>query len=575
MQKAGKFYLRMRLLSFMFVFLLALGISGIASAFEIPTGNEDVKLRWDNSIRYNVGYRVNAPYDSIVNNPNFDDGDRNFGHGIVQSRFDLLSELDLVVKKNYGFRVSAAGWYDPIYNRGVQNDSVSTSNHLDSAGNPALGFNDYVKRRYRGPDGELMDAFVFGNFSPGGVPVQVKVGRHALNWGESLFATASFNSVSYSQAPIDLQKGYAVPNITAKELFRPLASVSATVVPIQSLSFAAQYIFEWAPNKYPEAGTYLAPYDMMLDSAESMWDPDLGLVYRSSDIEPGNIGNFKEYGISARWSPAFLDGTIGLYFRKTTDKFSQFNVELDPLLSGLPAQYRFNYPDDIRIYGVSLSKTFFGVSVGAELSYRQNMPLASDAALIASDETAAIFGIPVGQYRTTLPDSGDTYTARGDTLHGIVNFLGLINKTPVWDSASWTVEFSWQRWQRVSANEELFKGRDGYEAIDRVSKDAYYVDAMFQSTWFHVLPGVDLTGTLYWGQGLSGNSATTGTICERAGSYMIGLTADIYSRYKVDLAFTDYFGKTSEVDGVVTEINGDQSLLKDRGFVSLTFRATF
>jgi hypothetical protein len=31
---------------------------GTAAAFEIQTGNEDVKINWDNTIRYNLGHRI-------------------------------------------------------------------------------------------------------------------------------------------------------------------------------------------------------------------------------------------------------------------------------------------------------------------------------------------------------------------------------------------------------------------------------------------------------------------------------------------------------------------------------------
>src|SRR5574337_56535 len=60
-------------------------------------------------------------------------------------------------------------------------------------------YSDYTKRYYRGPSGELLDAFVFANFDAGVVPVKVKAGRHTVFWGESLFLGGALNSISYAQ----------------------------------------------------------------------------------------------------------------------------------------------------------------------------------------------------------------------------------------------------------------------------------------------------------------------------------------------------------------------------------------
>ena len=99
-----------RLLSAMIVASLA--ATGSAGAVEINTGNPDVVLRWDNTIRVNLANRVEGQDREILNSPNFDDGDRNFDRGMVSERVDLLSEFDLVYQDRFGFRVSGAGWYD-------------------------------------------------------------------------------------------------------------------------------------------------------------------------------------------------------------------------------------------------------------------------------------------------------------------------------------------------------------------------------------------------------------------------------------------------------------------------------
>ncbi len=565
--RCKRFILAVLVVAFIF------GLCGGAIAFEIKTGNDDFKVNWDNSIRYNLGYRVGSQDQAILSNPNLDDGDRNFGSGLVTNRLDILSELDLSYKKNYGFRISGAGWYDQSYSNQVSNTSVTTSNHLDGSGNQSIGLNNYVKRYYEGPNGELLDAFAFGKFNIADIPLQFKAGRHTLYFGESLGLTAALNGIAYAQAPIDFAKAYAVPGSSVKELFRPLASVSATAQPFSSLSITGQYFLQWEPNRYPEAGTYDGIYDYFLSGSEAILDPALGIITRGDDITPP-AG--KDWGTAVRWSPEWFDGTLGFYYRELSDKLPQACLDLNPLVSGSRARFNMAYPSGIDLYGISLSKAILGISVGAEFSYRQNMPLQSDTVIVASDENAAALGLSPGSYITALPGSGETVGARGDTSHGVLNFLGIINKTPLFDTAQWTVEFDWQRWIKVTQNEALFKGRDGYKAIDRVDKDSFGVDIAFTPTWFQVFPGVDLLMPLTYGRGLKGNSATIAGINEDAGYWSAGISADILSRYRLDLAYAGYFGNYStDQYGTVAVNNGDYALLKDRGTLSLTLKATF
>lgn len=75
-----------------------------AHAFSIDTDNEGVKMRWDNTVRYNLAYRVEDQNRKILGSLNNNDGDRNFDqHSIVSNRVDLLSEFDLVYRRAHGF----------------------------------------------------------------------------------------------------------------------------------------------------------------------------------------------------------------------------------------------------------------------------------------------------------------------------------------------------------------------------------------------------------------------------------------------------------------------------------------
>ena len=238
-----------------------------AQAFEIDTGNPDLAMRWDNTFRYNLGVRVEQRDPKIGNSALSDEGDYSFDKGqTVAKRLDILSEFDLVCKKRYGFRVSGAGWYDAAYG-----DKSQVQPERAAGRDPELHrqpVQPAVKRLYHGGAGEFLDAFVFGGVDLGEVPVQAKLGRHTLYWGESLFLGGHMHSVSYAQNPLDLQKGFATPGTEAKELFRPLNQLSVQAQLTDTLSVAGQYMLEWESARYPEGGTYLGPVDFVFNGPD-------------------------------------------------------------------------------------------------------------------------------------------------------------------------------------------------------------------------------------------------------------------------------------------------------------------
>lgn len=535
-----------------------------AGAFEIKTGSDDAVLRWDNTLRYTLGQRVKKQNSAIINDINADDGDRNFNMGIVTNRLDVLSETDLIYKKDYGVRLSGALWYDQAYQNGLDNNSPATSNHFVN-GTPSGGFNSFTKRYFAGPSGELLDAFVFGKYTIGNVPINIKVGRHTIYWGEAMLGSGGTHGISYGQSPIDVGKALAQPGIELKELFRPRNQVSVQVVPVDGLTITGQYYLQWEANRMPEPGTYLSQADFLGNGSESLLLAP-GLPVRNvGDIEPRQA---KDWGLAARWSPEWLEGTVGLYYRNFSDTSPQMHMSLNAVpIPGAPAPvimpttYNWVYPSGIDLYGISFAKQVFGISVGSEFSYRKNMPLWGDPAMI----------LPGG----ALPASGETFGARGDTAHALVNFLFTPGKTLLWDSAMIMSEFTWNRMVQVTQGADLYKGRDSYTGIDHVSRDAYTGALVFTPTWFQVFPGVDLSMPTNGSIGLGGNSAVAGGGSKNSGSYGAGLAADINVKYNVTLAYTGFFGGyDTDANGVMTVPNGLGGM-KDRNMVTLTMKATF
>lgn len=624
-----------------------------SQAAEIVTDNPDLSIRFDNTIKYNYAYRLSGQNAALLKSVNNDDGDRNFGKGTVSNRLDVLSEFDLVFQKRIGARVSAAGWIDGAYGT-LDNNSVATSNHPGADGKPAYGLSDYSKRYHKGPSGELLDAFVFGRFDLGEMPLNVKLGQHTLYWGESLLSP--IHGINYGQSALDLIKGYTVPGSDAKELFLPRPAISAQMTVAPELSVAAQYFFKWKPARLPESGSFLGFYDYGFQGGETFNLSGLGLpsALRVADSTPKKSGDL---GLGLRWSPEWLDGTAGLYLRRTSDLLPQANLRLGgvpsalfgqnsplvaanaqkaaaavlaaggnaaaaqtaaqqagvataaavgnatctaaipgaavasnnclfyPVTMGPTSRYQLEYASGIDVLGLSLSKNVAGVSVGADLSYRRHMSLNSSPALLMPVGTnpalmASLNTLLKGQLvvaDANLPGPGQVSGARGDTLHGVLNFLGSAPKTPLFDASSWVTELVWNRVGRVTEGAQFYKGRDNYTGIDKVSKNFFGLALNFTPTWFQVLPGIDMSMPLSYSVGLSGNSAVQSGGNKHAGNYGVGLGFDLYQKYRVDLKYAGFFGPlaTDPATGAVTSAAGVLPLLKDRGFLALTLKSTY
>jgi hypothetical protein len=409
-------------------------------------------------------------------------------------------------------------------------------------------------------------------------------------------------------------------------LFRPKGGVTLQIQPTKELSLAGQWFYNWQAVRFVESGTYLTVNDALIFGADSLivgpspfaaipGSPALLRAWNTQAVAASRYsGSLGDWGLSARWNPQWLDGTLGFYYRNATDIFPQ--IVLTPGFAALPAgtctliggtvlapgaciinknatnvpdlttkgkfgTYNMAYGDNIHFYGITLAKNVGGVSVGAEVSFRQNMPLLSDPVQVLP---APLVNPALGQIATTAVPTRGTPGALGDTWHGLINFLGVIPQTPLFDTASWAVELTGMRWQRVTQNQAVFKGRSNYYVsatdlsapIDKPTRNFAGLAINFTPTWFQVLPGMDLLMPVSWSQGISGNAAVALGGNTGGGTYAVGLAADLYQKYRVDLKYTGYYGDyTTNATGAVNFFNGPFAILSDRGWVSLTFKTTF
>lgn len=563
--------IRRRATSKIFGAAVAVAVSGGVGAVEIPTGNPDLVVRWDNTIRYNLGVRADD-CDSRICGDGAGGGDflrhqsdRKFPKrgDVVTNRLDLLTELDAVWKKNTGFRLSGAGWYDHAYRGGVKGDPALNA-LPGGAGQNGDSYSDYTERWNRGPSGEFLDAFLFTGFDLSGVPVNVKLGQHNIYWGESLFSFVG--GVAYAQGPVDLRKALANPGVEAKEVFRPLNQFSFSADLTDRLNVAGQYFFDWKASPIPDGGTYLGIADAVSEGGGVLLTPAGVARFAGISAEPKDKRG--DFGLALRWRPQWLDGTWGFYYREYTDKLPQLvmtgNAGPVPTVFGLD----YSTPRQ-KMFGTSLSKQIGDVAVGSDITYRE------DAQLMAVP-----FSTPAGQANLGAGPVGNSLLPTGKVATALVNAIAYFGKTPVFDSAVLMAEFTYTHLVSVTKNGNFFNG-EGYgcpgKATNNVcaTKNAYGVAVQFSPKWYQVLNGVDLEMPIFVGVGLNGNSAVMFGDLEGQGSFSVGLAADIKNKYNVALKYNGFIAKHgNDRLGAASDNNG-LGKWWDRDFISLTVRTTF
>ncbi|MDB5868416.1 MAG: hypothetical protein JWP96_748 [Polaromonas sp.] len=560
--------------------------SGSAFAVEIDSGNEDVKIRWDNTVRYNLGMRMEGQDARILANPTgaYDESDAKFGkHDLVTNRLDLLSELDVNYKNTFGARVSGSAWYDKAYdNHTVTAPGGGVTSYLGNQ------YNSKVSRYVNGPSAEFLDAFVWSNFSLGVVPVNVKLGRHSIVWGEGLLLGA--HAVSYSQAPVDGQKAVGSPGIETKEVFLPVSQLSFKAQVTSDLTIAGQYALDWERTRAPNGGTFLMGADTA-PNVDRLW---LAGPFSAANVratEPGKRGN---WGLSARLNVEQINSTFGVYYRRFNDYAPENGLQFLTFNGPLPATFRFNYPKDVKLIGASFARALGPVSFGSEISYRQNGQLNSKTTY-------------VNYAGMNVQDTG----ARGNTLHAVANGVYLLPKTPLWDTGSLVAELGYSRLQKVTANEALYRGEgnlvtssNGLACTKTVppppagtpapaalpgdksdycsTRNFWQVAVNFTPQYLGILPSWDLDLPLTLNYGIKGVAAAAGGGYEGALSWSVGAKMTYQAKHEFSLRYSDLrapskYGPNAAGNTALLGGGAAGSVIgaTDRGWLVFTYKTSF
>jgi hypothetical protein len=558
--------------------LLALAAASLigshANAFEFETP-QDWEVRWDNTFKLNVMSRVEKQNKDVYTDRAdagwflADDADLSVdrsGLGLVSTRFDLLSEFDLIWKENFGFRVSGSGWYDPQYD---DDNNDHPGNRRLTWGSPSTPVGEYNHEaedmHYAG--GELLDAFAFGNFDIGETTLGVRVGRHTIYWGQGLATNGAIHGIGGAMAPVDFNKALAVPGSEAKELYMPTGKVSSVWQLTDNLTLNAYYSWEHMAYRLPEDGTYWSPAEGLTENSEIfiaggalVGDPvRRAFKHRGFTEDTGDYGfNLQYYieplGLDAsfvyiNYTDKNIHGLLGVIASENTPP-----PDLDDTGFGVAyiGEAKWVFKNDIELFGLALAKEWAGISFGADIVFRKDTGLAPEF-------TASLqqFGV---DFRGA--DSDDYPGPAGDSWHVNLNALHFLNGDwGLWQGGTAIVEATFSMLDSCNDNCQLLDQRVNE---DRVVSQIF---ALFRPTWYQVRAGWDLTLPMSVNYTIDGEkSPLSFGGDEEAGSASVGAELLIDQVWTVRAAYNARFGP------VLAGVGG---LLKDRDNISLTVKRTW
>lgn len=521
-----------------------------AYAFDIQTGNPDVRITWNNTFKYSTAYRLKDADPALTDNPanftyNQNSGDLNFQKkGLVSNRLDWLTEFDIDTN-NMGARVSAAAWYDQIYNRGNKNDG-SILNSSSLSGLPANQFAPDTRDQH-GRKAEVLDAFVYARGDIGdGSRGTIRIGRHSLVYGETLFMGA--NGIANAQGPVDMVKLLSVPGTQFKEILRPVNQISGDVQLNSNVSVGAYYQLEWRPNVIPGAGSYISDFNGAGVGVAGIFTGPSSAAVGISDLNAKNSG---QGGIKVKFTPEGSDTEYGLYAAQYNDKSPQLYVDV------VANTLQQVYAEGIKTFGASASTVLFGANVAAEASVRHNTPLVNDPVFAPgpANSNNPLFGI-------------------GNTAHFNLSAIYVMPTNSIFEGGAWLAELGWNRATSCTAN---------CSNVDpNTTRDATSMRMIFQPDYYQVIDGLDISIPIGLGYGLSGRSRSVFKFnggVEHGGDMSIGVTGTYQQVWKGGVNYVHYLGGATPflinnpATGLPMISNGQS--LADRDNVSLYIKRSF
>lgn len=586
--------------------VLCLSISKVsATSVEI---NEDWKFETSTMLSLGANWSTQDASNQLVYKPdanhigkdglsvdvNGDDGHVNFSQNDnISQIIKGLTEFRLKGQQQ-GAVLSTKYWYDHAYETG-RGDLKA----FDDSTWPRLA-------KFKGID--LWDAYIWNNFAlENDQNANLKLGKHTLNWGKSQFFQNGINSISaLDYAAINRPGGEAKERIIPVEMF----SFEAGITP--NLKLDGFYQFKFRPSVVDGCGTFFAisdfvpencgPIILTVTPGDKLSESALDAQTYIPRAESRYAKNRGQYGFALKQTlPRWNNAELGAYFANYHSRNANFDgtaVTASRSAYFNTARFFSIYPENIKMYGLSLAAKVGTTAVFSELTHKPNQPLQLNgtdivyAQVLDKDTPLTPPGVAAefGQYLQGYVRTPVTQFSLGasDRLN---NILGA-------NALNWAAEFAVNhiadignhRFGRVGAfgRSELSSGAYNPETgeykctpygtahlandvIDRMNERFCNRDGFF-TQWSY---GYRLRGTLNYQDILPATVITPSVIFRhdiagfsqnfQEGQMSIAATISVnyQQKYTAELAYTNFFG------------SNDFSTLDDRDFASLVLKANF
>lgn len=603
-------------------------------AFGVSFNVGEIEGQFDSSLSVGASWSTQSPNKNLIGVNNggrglsqtSDDGHLNFKSGETFSKiFKGLHDLELKYGDT-GVFVRGKYWYDfELKDEDRLFKDISDNGRKEGAKSSGV---------------QLLDAFVYHNYAIADQPGSVRLGKQVVSWGESTFIGSGINSIN----PIDVS-AFRRPGAEVKEGLIPVNMFYVSQSLTDNLSAEAFYQLEWDQTIVDNCGTFFSQPDIIADGC----DNNLRVLNRRSTIPAAALPTLTALGVnvdnegvlvrrgqdrdardSGQWGASLkymfepLDTEFGAYFMNYHSRAPIFSATgapasvyaraaalppalraLAPLIVAGNSNYFVEYPEDIRLYGLSFSTTLpTGTAWSGEVSYRPNAPVQLNSTDIlfagvrplggALTNASLLTGVPgqdlhgyrrkeVTQFQTTLTHFFDQVmgasrmTLVGEV--GVTHVGGLesssdirYGRDPVYGPGELPATGGANTCSAI-LNTSTITGAGPGAATNNRSRNCDDEGFTTSTSWGYrgraiweyndVFAGVNLRPNVAWSHDVSGYSpGPGGNFEEGRKAVSLGVDAEYQNTYTASLAYTNFF------DGKYTTVD-------DRDFVALSFGVNF
>lgn len=611
-----------------------------APAFGVTFNIGEIEGQFDSSLSVGASWSMASPDKDLIGVNNggrglsqtSDDSHLNFKRGETFSKiFKGIHDLELKYGDT-GVFVRGKYWYDfELKDESRLFKDIDDSNRKEAA---------------QSSGGQILDAFIYHNYNIADLPGSVRLGKQVVSWGESTFIQNGINSIN----PIDVS-AFRRPGAEVKEGLIPVNMFYVSQSLTENLSAEAFYQLEWDQTVTDNCGTFFAQPDIVADGCDSnlavlrtrgslqaagipnsalnvlqnngvRWgNPDEGaIVTRVGDDDARDSG---QWGTALRYFSPSLDTEFGFYFMNYHSRAPIFSGIGSPagsysaaslvgqlVAAGIPlgtasalapsllpivvagnGKYFMEYPEDIRLYGLSFSTTLpTGTAWSGEFSYRPNAPVQLNSTDILYSGLSPLN--PSASVLTGRPDTVQHGYRRKEISQFQTTFTHFFDQVMGAERLTLVGEVGFTHVGGLESTSKARYGRDpiygpgplpngqcralnlstlGSASAKNLTKYCEDEGFVTSNSWGYraravwdyndVFAGVNLKPNVAWSHDVHGYGPN-GLFTEGAKAVSLGVDAEYQNTYTASLSYTDFFG-------------GKYNTLTDRDFLALSFGMNF